>query len=304
MDVGFVTAFLGGALAILSPCGALLLPAFFASVAGTGPRLLLHGSVFTAGLLTVLVPLGIGAGALGSMFVAHRTLIIGVASAILIVLGILQMLGIGFDPSRALPGGRKLQQSAAARTGLVKTLLLGAASGVAGFCAGPILGAVLTLAAAKGELVLSGALLAVYGLGMVVPLLALAALWGRIGDRTRRALRGRIFTLFGREFHTTSVITGAVIAGAGVLFWITNGLVSLPELIPTSALAWLQGQSAALSGVWVDVAVVVALAAAALAGWFWWSRRRAAAADGAEPDPDPAPDSARDQARDRDRASS
>mgnify|MGYP003409320133 CR=1 FL=1 len=59
MDIGLVTAFLGGMLAILSPCGALLLPAFFASTVGAGPRLLLHGSIFYLGLLLVLVPLGL-----------------------------------------------------------------------------------------------------------------------------------------------------------------------------------------------------------------------------------------------------
>ena len=68
MDIGLLSAFLGGGLALLSPCGALLLPAFFASTVGSGPRLWLHGAVFFVGLLTVLVPLGVGAGAIGSVF--------------------------------------------------------------------------------------------------------------------------------------------------------------------------------------------------------------------------------------------
>ncbi len=37
MDIGFVTAFVGGTLALLSPCAALLMPAFFASTVGAGP---------------------------------------------------------------------------------------------------------------------------------------------------------------------------------------------------------------------------------------------------------------------------
>ena len=49
MDIGVLGAFLGGALALLSPCGALLLPAFFASTVGSGPRLALHGAVFSSG---------------------------------------------------------------------------------------------------------------------------------------------------------------------------------------------------------------------------------------------------------------
>ena len=44
----------------------------------------------------------------------------------------------------------------------------------------------------------AGTLLAVYGAGMVVPLLLLAALWGRIGVRTRALLRGRTFTVYVR----------------------------------------------------------------------------------------------------------
>ncbi|WP_040595140.1 cytochrome c biogenesis CcdA family protein, partial [Timonella senegalensis] len=174
MDIGLLAAFAGGALALLSPCAALLMPAFFASTVGTGPKLLLHGSIFYLGLLVVLVPLGVGAGALGTLFVVHRQAIVLVASLVLIVLGAAQALGFGFDPSRLLPSGANLHTRAASTTGLVKTFLLGAASGIAGFCAGPILGAVLTLAAAQGNTVAAGVMLAVYGAGMVVPLLLIA----------------------------------------------------------------------------------------------------------------------------------
>ena len=59
-----VTAFLGGVLALLSPCGALLLPAFFASTVGTGPRLWTHAAVFYVGLVAVLVPLHVAVVAL------------------------------------------------------------------------------------------------------------------------------------------------------------------------------------------------------------------------------------------------
>lgn len=268
MDIGLITAFLGGTLALLSPCGALLLPAFFASVAGSGPRLLLHGSIFTLGLLLVLVPLGIGVGAVGSLFLKHRMLIIAIASAILVIFGLLQIFGIGFDAAKFLPGVHTLQYRAATSVGLAKTFLLGAASGIAGFCAGPILGAVLTIAAAQGEMVGAGLLLAVYGAGMVVPLLIIASCWGRLGQRGRRVLRGRSFTVFGRPFHSTSVITGLIITTAGILFWVTNGLVNVPSLLPTSVSAWLQGNSSVLAHRWVDLAVVLAIVGVML--FIWW----------------------------------
>ncbi|HMR49059.1 MAG TPA: cytochrome c biogenesis CcdA family protein [Arachnia sp.] len=280
MDIGLLTAFLGGALAILSPCGALLLPAFFASTVGVGPRLLVHGGVFYAGLLLVLVPLGVGAGAIGALFLTQRTLVVGLASAALVVLGILQILGIGFDAARVLPGGRALQSQAASRAGLLKTLLLGAASGIAGFCVGPILGAVLTLAAAQGNLVAAGLLLAVYGAGMVVPLLLVAALWGRIGERTRRVLRGRTFTVAGREFHTTSVITGVLLVAVGVVFWHTNGLVTMPALLPASLSGRLQDRSSALANGWIDIAAILLVAGIVLA--LWWRAGRRDATDAGE----------------------
>jgi len=273
MDIGLISAFAGGVLAVLTPCAALLLPAFFASTVGAGPRLLLHGGVFYAGLLLVLVPLGVGAGALGTLFVTYRQSIVLFASILLVALGIAQLLGLGFDPARLLPGGQQLQSRAASKTGLAKTLLLGAAGGIAGFCAGPILGAVLTLAAARGDVISAGLLLALYGAGMVVPMFIIAALWRRLGTRGQRALRGRPVRVLGRELHTTSIITGMLIIAVGGLFWTTNGLVGAPELLPLSAQAWLQGSAAVLANPVLDVAVVLAVAASIITIWALRRRR-------------------------------
>lgn len=267
MDVGLVTAFLGGTLALLSPCGALLLPAFFASTVGARSRLLGHGVVFYAGLLVILVPLGVGAGALGALFVSQRETIIVAASILLIVLGLAQIFGLGFDPARLLPGADSVRNNAARSTGLVKSFLLGMVGGIAGFCAGPILGAVLTLAAAQGDAVASGTLLAIYGAGMVVPLMVLATSWQRLGTRGQRALRGRGFTIKGRDFHTTSVATGVLIVLVGVVFWTTNGLLGVPEIVPSDAVSWLNTQASVLANPLVDIVAVLVIAALVLVAW-------------------------------------
>ncbi|KIP51753.1 cytochrome c biogenesis CcdA family protein [Leucobacter komagatae] len=272
MNIGFVTAFLGGVLALLSPCSALLLPAFFASTVGAKLKLLVHGAVFYLGLVVTLVPFGLGVGALGSLFIEQRGLIIALTSVLLVVLGTLQALGFGFDLSRVLPGATAVQRRASGRKGLVRTFLLGAVGGVAGFCAGPILGAVLTLALGQGSSLMAGALLAVYGAGMVVPLVVIAALWERIGQRGQRLLRGRAITVFGRQLHTTSLATGLLIIGVGLLFWFTNGLVSLPSLVPTSVLAWAQEQGAVFASPVFDVLGILGVTAAAL--WVWVAARR------------------------------
>lgn len=272
MEIGMLTAFIGGTLALLSPCGALLMPAFFASAIGSGPRLWLHGILFYAGLALVLVPLGLGVGAIGMVFGAYREPIIITAALILIVLGVVQILGLGFDPAKLLPGADGLRAQANARSGLVKTVLLGAVSGLAGFCAGPILGAVLTVAATQGSAVAGGVLLAAYGAGMVVPLLVLASVWNRLGQRGQAILRGRGFTLFGRQFHTTSVVTGVLMVAVGVLFWTTNGFVGTPALLPTSTQAWLQSRTAMLAHPVLDVVAILLGAAVVL--WLWIRIRR------------------------------
>ncbi|WP_449276632.1 cytochrome c biogenesis CcdA family protein [Leucobacter sp. GX24907] len=273
MQVGLLTAFLGGVLALLSPCSALLLPAFFASTVGAKLKLLVHGAIFYLGLVVTLVPFGLGLGALGSLFMDHRGIVIGITSIVLVVLGVLQALGFGFDLSRALPGVAKTQQSAHRRKGLVRTFLLGAVGGVAGFCAGPILGAVLTLAMGRGNTWEAGALLAVYGAGMVVPLVLIAALWGRIGARGQRLLRGRSVTILGRQLHTTSLITGILIIAVGLLFWFTNGLVAMPSLVPISVQAWVQEQGALLANPVFDIAAIVVVALIALTIWALGRRR-------------------------------
>src|SRR5699024_2259273 len=160
MDISLISAFIGGILALLSPCAALLLPAFFGSTVAAGSRLILHGLIFYVGLLLVLISLGICAGTLGALFNSHRVDIVLVASIVLIVLGIVQFFGFGFYPARMLPGADVARQRSAQATGWTKTFLLGATSGIAGVCAGPILGAVLTRAATKGSFVLGGIMLA------------------------------------------------------------------------------------------------------------------------------------------------
>ncbi len=273
MDINLIAAFLGGALALLSPCGALLLPAFFAATTHSRSRLLVNGGVFYLGLAVTLVPLGLGAGFLGGALTAHRDVVIIVAGWIIIALGAMQVFGLGFDLSRLVPGAQQVQGQAAQRSPLVRALLLGLVSGVAGFCAGPILGAVLTMAATESSLVRSGLMLAVYGLGMLAPLLIIAAAWQRLGRRGQSMLRGRQFRIGRLTFHTTSVITGVLLIAVGILFLTTSGLATLPELLPAQGLAGVQQWLAEVGRAVPDVVFVIVAAALALLGWWLHTRR-------------------------------
>src|SRR5699024_10474096 len=146
----------------------------------------------------------------------------------------------------------------------------------------------LTLAATKGSFVLGGIMLAVYGAGMVVPLFIIAALWTRVGTRTRSILRGGSVTVFGRRLPIVSMITGVLMIAVGIVFWATNGLVATnvlvpaPSLVPTTTLAHAQEWVSSWSSTTTDIIVVCVLAILAIALWFRYERRRArrtAAAD-------------------------
>ncbi|WP_263310693.1 cytochrome c biogenesis CcdA family protein [Brachybacterium atlanticum] len=280
MGISLLPAFLGGALALLSPCGALLLPGYLASTVTRRAGLLLHGAVFYVGLLLTLVPLGVGAGALGGLLAQHRAVLVAATSVLLILLGAVHALGIGLDPARVLPGADRLRQASARGSGQPRTFLLGAVGGVAGVCAGPVLGAVLTLALGQGGILRAAVLLAAYGAGMVVPLLLLALTWEKLGPRSRRLLRGRPLALGPLTLHSTTLLTGLLIIALGVLFWTTNGLISLPSLVPTRVLAQWQESLAPLSSTGVQIAVIAGLAALALL--LWWRAERRGAAESAD----------------------
>ncbi|MEU3756350.1 cytochrome c biogenesis CcdA family protein [Streptomyces olivoreticuli] len=225
-DIGYLAAFLGGTLALVSPCSALLLPAFFAYSLASPGRLLARTGVFYLGLATTLVPLGAASTAASRLFNGHRDVLIGVGGWLVIAMGAAQILGLGFASKRAqAAAGRITPRSAAS------TFLLGCVYGLAGFCAGPILGAVLTLTATTGNPVYGASMLAVYALGMALPLFVLALFWDRFQLGGRGWLRGRELRVGRLRLHTTSLVSGLFFIGIGVLFLAYDGTTGLPGVL-------------------------------------------------------------------------
>ncbi|MEU6677278.1 cytochrome c biogenesis CcdA family protein [Streptomyces sp. NPDC046925] len=225
-DVGYFAAFLGGLLALISPCSALLLPAFFAYSIDSASRLLARTGIFYAGLATTLVPLGAAGSVAGRFFFGHRDQLVLVAGWLIIALGVLQVVGMGFASRKMAELSGRIRPTTA-----VSVYALGAVYGLAGFCAGPILGSVLTVAAVSGSPVYGGLLLAVYALGMAVPLFVLALLWERFDLGRRRWLRGRAFRIGRFELHTTSLLSGLFFVALGALFLAYDGTTALPGLL-------------------------------------------------------------------------
>jgi cytochrome c biogenesis protein CcdA len=225
VEVSFLASFLGGLLSLLSPCSALLLPAFFAYAFQSRGELVGRTAVFYLGLCATLVPLGMGVSAVSSLVYGYRSTLITVSGLVIIALGVIQAFGGGFafGPIERLRGNIK-------GNSLVATFFLGAVYGFAGFCSGPILGAVLTVAASSGSVLRGSGLLATYAAGMAAPLFLLALLWDRFDLGHRRWLRGREVSLGPLRFHTTSLLSGLMFVVVGVLFIAFEGTSGLEGL--------------------------------------------------------------------------
>ncbi len=280
--VGVAAAFLGGLFSLLSPCSALLLPAFFAYAFGGRVRLLGRTAVFYAGLSTTLVPLGVAGSIMGRLFHDNRDLLVMVGGWTVIALGAAQILGLGF-------ASRRMQDAAARiRPGSSWTVyLLGTVYGLAGFCAGPVLGGVLTISAIGGNALYGGALLAVYAFGMAFPLFLLALCWDRLGIGGRRWLRGRTFRIGRLEMHTNSVLSGLFFIVLGAVFLMFDGTSALPSILGVDAEYRLQEWIGTVTSGISDGAVLLFLAAAVAAAFLVVQLRRPPA--GKESDRDPAP---------------
>jgi cytochrome c biogenesis protein CcdA len=225
LEISYLAALFGGMLSLLSPCSALLLPAFFAYAFQSRKALLAKTAVFYLGLAATLVPLGIGVAAVSRLVYGERSTLIMVSGLVIISLGVLQILGRGFDlgPLSRL-AGRVRGESVSA------TFALGAVYGFAGFCSGPILGAVLTVAATNGQVFRGAGLLAIYALGMAAPLFLIAALWDRFDLGRRPWLRGREVSIGTLRVHTTNLVSGLMFILLGVVFIAYEGTSALSGL--------------------------------------------------------------------------
>ncbi|OZM73302.1 cytochrome C biogenesis protein CcdA [Amycolatopsis antarctica] len=233
IEAGLLGAFLGGLLSLLSPCSALLLPSFFAYAFTSVTTLAARTALFLAGLAAVLVPIGAGAGALGGLLTVHRDAVTLGAGLLLLGFGVFSLFGKGF----------RLDGGLSTRVRQASVFALGAVYGLAGFCAGPLLGSVLTASAAGGSPVYGGALMVAYALGMALPLFVLALLWDRYALGERSWLRGRELSAGRLRVHTTNLVSGLLFVGIGVLFLTTDGTAAL------GGLSGVDGQFAAQSAV-------------------------------------------------------
>lgn len=247
MSINFTIAYLGGLVTFLAPCGAFLLPAFFACAFEDRSRLLQRILVFLSGLVIALVPLGFAAGGLGGWLLSNSHLLTLIVGVIITLLGIAQVLAL---PLPKLPLPKAL--GGATRPSVIGIFLFGISYGLAGSgCTGPILGAVLSAATLTGSSLRGGALMFWYALGMFTPVALLSLIWGSLTARQQRLFHPRPLKFLGRQTTWGSLISGLVFTLVGVLLLITGG-TNISSLLTSSQQVTLETKISKLAGMLPD----------------------------------------------------
>jgi cytochrome c-type biogenesis protein len=224
----FTIAFLAGLLSFLSPCVLPLIPSYVGFLTGLTFEELevrrgtafLHALWFVAGFSLVFVALGATASALGVVLLHSQVWIGRVGGVIVIVFG-LYLLGV-LRPAFLMRERRV--ELARKPLGYAGSAVVGITFGAAWTpCIGPILGAILTMAAAQASLAHGAGLLAAYALGLAVPFLVAAVALDR-------------FLVWFQKFRPYIVWVERV---AGVLL-IVLGLLLVTDRFTLLA-SWLQG---------------------------------------------------------------
>ena len=183
-DVTFLAALIAGLVSFLSPCVLPLVPPYLVFLAGTSlerladqepePRVkretVLAAVLFVAGFATVFVALGASASAVGALIREYSGPLAIIAGVFIIIMG-LHFLGL--TPIALLHRQKRLE--VAKPVGLWGAYVIGLAFAFGWTpCIGPILAAILAVAASEQTVARGASLLAVYSLGLGIPFIIAA----------------------------------------------------------------------------------------------------------------------------------
>jgi cytochrome c-type biogenesis protein len=239
-DVTIPAALLAGLISFLSPCVLPLVPPYLVyltgatieHVASEEPQaskraVMLSALLFVLGFSTVFVALGAGASAIGGLLRVYSGELAIVAGIAIIVMG-LHFLGL--TPIAWLMREKRMEM--AKPVGLWGAYAMGLAFALGWTpCIGPILAAILAVAASEATVVKGAGMLAVYSLGLGVPfLLAAFAVEPFAAFLTRfKAHLGLVEKAMGGLLVLTGIafLTGTV---SEVSYWLLDAFPALGKI--------------------------------------------------------------------------
>lgn len=184
-QVNLILSFAAGVLGFVSPCVVPLIPGYLSFISGVSlsemdpgerrrhlGRVMVSTFLFVLGFASIFTAMGASATVASNFILSNRQWLSRIGGAMIILLG-LSVLGVLKVP--ALYRARRFQVRR--RGGLWGAVPIGMAFGFAWTpCVGPVLAAILTLAATSQRASDGALLLFAYSLGLGVPFLITAAL--------------------------------------------------------------------------------------------------------------------------------
>ncbi|WP_405159132.1 cytochrome c biogenesis CcdA family protein [Paenibacillus sp. FSL H8-0283] len=199
-DLVFLFGVFGaGLLSFFAPCILPLIPVYVSYLSGSmvngtnqqqpdtnsvrlRSTLVLRTFLFVLGLSLVFVLLGFGSGMVGNLI--SSPVFIAICGGIVVLFGIYQT---GLIRLSWLERERKLSNDQAKRGGYVGAFLLGLTFSFGWTpCIGPVLAAILGIAAGEGSPLYGGFLMFLYTLGLAIPFLILSVFSEYVMKRIRR----------------------------------------------------------------------------------------------------------------------
>jgi cytochrome c-type biogenesis protein len=240
-DVTLPAVLFAGAISFLSPCVLPLVPPYLCFLAGTtldrliaddapraaAGRTFVAALLFVAGFSTVFVTLGATASALGRLLLQNGPLLSTIAGVAIIVMG-MHFLGVFRIPFLM----REARMEVEKPVGLWGAYVMGLAFAFGWTpCIGPVLAAVLAVAASEATVAQGAGLLAVYAVGLGIPfLIAALAMRPFVGFLKRfRAHLGAVEKAMGGLLVLTGIafLTGWTTTAS---FWLLEAFPGLATL--------------------------------------------------------------------------
>lgn len=220
LDIGFGAAFLAGLLSFFSPCVLPIVPPYLAWLAGLSfsqlqddditsqaqRRIIVAAVFFVLGFSTVFIMLGATASVLGQTLARYFDTLAIIAGVIIFVMGLhfIGVFKIGFLYREARVN---VDQKPA---GALGAYIMGLAFAFGWTpCVGPILAAILFVAAGQDTAIQGAGLLAVYAAGIGIPFLAAGIFASRFI---------RFATRFRKHMRKIEIAVGVLLVVTGVLF--------------------------------------------------------------------------------------
>ena len=235
-NVTLFAAFLAGILSFISPCVLPLIPGYLSFVSGvtlddmrgTGTtavapagarrRAVIMSVAFVLGFSLVFISLGASATAVGALLMDHLSLLGKIAGVVIILFGLHMMgvLRIGWLYNE------KRMQTSGKPAGFFGAMLVGIAFAFGWTpCIGPILAAILAVAATQESVGEGVKLLAVYSAGLGVPFIATSLAINKFFAASARIRK---------HYHTIEVVSGVLLVAVGILIF-TNRFTIIAQFL-------------------------------------------------------------------------